>query len=135
MAKLIEELLPMIREAKIERNGRIWNAPQDYWKMALAEMIEKRDKLTLPLKSHGYLLAIIENYSNKAEAKQEAQTEAQRGGRTPIGGICTSNRHIPETCTKKPEVSTDKPRGEIPAAVLSMVGLGKKHKEESDANG
>ena len=86
VANLLNELLPMIAAAKIERNGRIWSAPQDYWKMAVEEMLGKRDKLTLPLKGHGYLLTIIEGYSNKAEAKAEAQTEARKGGHTPVGG-------------------------------------------------
>lgn len=85
VANLLNELLPMIAEARIERGGRIWSAPQDYWAMALTEMIAKRDALTLPLKSQGYLLAIIEGYSSKAEAKQEASTEARRGGHTPVG--------------------------------------------------
>lgn len=52
-ARLLKELLPMIKDAKIECHGRIWSAPQDYWRMAMSEMIEKRDRLTLPLKSHG----------------------------------------------------------------------------------
>lgn len=86
VSSLLNELLPMIAEAKIERSGRIWSAPQDYWAAALGEMLAKRDALTLPLKSHGYLLAIIEGYSSKAEAKSEASTEAQRGGHTQVGG-------------------------------------------------
>lgn len=86
LANLLNELLPMITAASIERNGRTWSAPQDYWKLALEEMIAKRDKLTLPLKSHGYLLAIIEGYSNKAEGKKEAQHEDSKAGRTQTGG-------------------------------------------------
>jgi len=89
VANLLGELLPLIAEAKIERNGRIWSAPQDYWAAALNEMLAKRDALTLPLKSHGYLLAIIEGYSSKAEAKQEAGTEARRGGYTQVGSAAT----------------------------------------------
>jgi len=85
LASLLNELQPMIAEAKIERGGRIWSAPQDYWQMALTEMIAKRDKLTLPLKSHGYLLEVIVGYSSKAEAKAETQQENHKAGRTPVG--------------------------------------------------
>lgn len=86
VANILNELLPMIREAKIERSGRIWSAPQEYWKSAIEDMLAKRDRLTLPLKNHGYLLTIIESYSNKAEAKTEVHTEAKRGRQTQVGG-------------------------------------------------
>lgn len=97
-ARLLKELLPMIRDAKIERNGRTWSAPQDYWRMALTEMLAKRDSGTLatPLKSHGYLLAIIEGYGLKAEAKQEAREEGRRAGRTPVGGQISPGPPLPK---------------------------------------
>ena len=82
LANLINELLPMITEARIERNGNLCSAPQDYWRMAMDEMIAKRDNLTLPLKSHGYLLAIIEGYSLKADQRTEQQHEDRLAGRT-----------------------------------------------------
>jgi hypothetical protein len=82
VAKLLNELLPMIDKAKIERNGRTWSAPLDYWKMAMEDMLSKRDTLTLPLLSHGYLLAIIEGYNLKAEQRREQQHEDKLSGRT-----------------------------------------------------
>jgi hypothetical protein len=120
MVKLLEELLPMIREGKIERGGRIWSAPQDYWRMALAEMINKRDTgtLTLPLKTHGYMLAIIEGYSNKAEAKQEAHTEARRGGSTPVGGVAMPS------ADQVPASQSNKPRSQMPAHVKQAIRKG-----------
>lgn len=114
LVKLLKELLPMIRAAKIERSGRTWSAPQDYWKMALEEMLAKRDNgtLTLPLKSHGYLLAIIEGYGNKAEAKQEAQQEDRKSGRTPVCGNAMP-------VVKKQEVA--KPKSEMPQSVKDAI--------------
>ena len=87
VANLINELLPMISEAKITRNGNICSAPQDYWRMGIDEMLAKRaaGALTLPLKSHGYLLAVIEGYSLKAEQRKEQQHEDRLAGRTPVG--------------------------------------------------
>lgn len=119
MAKLLEELLPMIRAASIERSGRIWSAPQEYWRMALADMIDKRDNLTLPLKSHGYLLAIIEGYSSKAEAKQEGHSEARKGGHTPVGAVSA------------PAVKKEKagPRSAMPGSVKAAL-----LKEKNDGN-
>ncbi len=77
-AAIINELLPMIKDAQVERNGRIWPAPQEYWRMAFESMLTGKDKLTLPLKSHGYLLEIIAGYANKGEAKAEKQAEQGR---------------------------------------------------------
>lgn len=115
VANILNELLPLIRDARIERSGRIWSAPQEYWQMALTEMLAKRDKLTLPLKNHGYLLTVIEGYSSKAEAKQEAYTEARRGGQTPVGGLQSG----------KP-VEPAKPRGKMPESVKAQLGKLKK---------
>ncbi|ARO88144.1 hypothetical protein EBAPG3_010360 [Nitrosospira lacus] len=83
---ILNELLPMISSGKIERNGRIWAAPTETWRIGIEEMLAKRDKLTLPLKGHGYLLTIIAGYTDKAEAKAEAKSEDRRAGRTAIGG-------------------------------------------------
>lgn len=95
VANLLNELLPMIAEAKIERNGRIWSAPQDYWKLAMNEMLNKRGDgtLTLPLKSHGYLLAIIEGYNLKSEQRKEQLHEDKLAGRTSVGRTveCTAS--------------------------------------------
>lgn len=77
-ASILNELLPMIQAAQIDRNGRIWPAPQAYWQQALESMWNTREKLTLPLKSHGYLLEIIVSFANKAEAKAETKHEQGR---------------------------------------------------------
>lgn len=114
-ARLLKELLPMIKEAKIESHGRTWSAPQDYWRMAFTEMIEKRDRLTLPLKSHGYLFAVIEGYSNKAEAKAETQTEQRRAGHTQIGGTSKP------VCQIGQVVDSGKPRSQMPAHVKEVL--------------
>lgn len=78
LVKLLDELLPMIQAGRIEHNKRVFAAPHDYWKAALEEMIAKRDTLTLPLKSHGYLLTIIAGAADKASAKIEAAQEMRK---------------------------------------------------------
>ena len=78
LASILGELLPLVEAARIERSGRIWAAPIESWKLAIEEILAKRDKLTLPLKSHGYLLEILAGIANKAEAKVEAKTEQTR---------------------------------------------------------
>lgn len=120
VANILNELLPMIREAKIERNGRIWSAPQEYWKQAIDDMLAKRDRLSLPLKNHGYLLTIIESYSNKAEASKEAETNSKRSGVTPVGGA-----RLP-TVEEVLGPEKDKPRSAMPASVKAALNKGGK---------
>jgi len=78
LAKLLDELLDMIAKGTVERGGRIYSAPQAYWQQGLEEMLARRDSLTLPLKSHGYLITIVAGYSDKAEAKAEAKAEERK---------------------------------------------------------
>lgn len=78
LAKLLEELVPMVKAGQITRNGTLYPAPQAYWQQAIESMLMQRDKLTLPLKSHGYLLEIISGYANKASGQAERANEQGR---------------------------------------------------------
>ena len=80
LVKILEELLAMIKQGRINRSGRTWAAPMDAWKSAFEEMLERRDKLTLPLKNHSYLLTIIAGFADKTEGSQEKQQEARKQG-------------------------------------------------------
>ncbi len=97
---LLSELLDMVEAGKVERHGRTWAAPTEYWIGALDEMLARRDtgKLSLPLKSHGYLLEIITGNANKAEAKQEEKQE--EGRRNPYREIAK-----PVAVSASPEVA------------------------------
>ena len=77
-AKLLTELQALVSAGQIERNGRIWPAPVDYWKSALDHMLQRREQLQLPLKTHGYLLEIIAGMSQKPEDQRAAQTEVEQ---------------------------------------------------------
>ena len=87
VASLLGELLDLIRKGKVERHGRLWAAPETVWVAALDEILARRDegKLTLPLKSHGYLLEIITGQANKAEAAAETRKEGGARGVTQTG--------------------------------------------------
>ncbi len=77
-ARLIEELLVPMQAGRFERHGRTWAAPLEVWKAAIEQMLMQRDRLTLPLKSHGYLFEIIAGQANKSEAQMEAKAEEQK---------------------------------------------------------
>lgn len=104
LVKLLDELMPMIQAGRIERNGRIWPAPQEYWRQAFEEMLAKREQLTLPLKSHGYLLTIISGFADKAESRTETKSEDQRAGRTQTGGqVAQETRQGPQQRQAMPD--------------------------------
>jgi hypothetical protein len=100
-ARLIEELLAPMQAGRVERHGRTWPAPLEAWRAALADMLDRRDKLQLPLRSHGYLFEILAAQANKGEAQAEAKSEEQKrqrphrdaGAPTAIGE--TAKKHEP----------------------------------------
>lgn len=76
--RLLRELLEPIQAAQVRRHGRTWPAPLDYWRQALEQMLERREQLQLPLKSHGYLFEIVAGMASKAEGRAEASREEAR---------------------------------------------------------
>lgn len=80
--RILSELLAPIERGSLDRRGRVWPAPMDYWRAALEQILAARDKITLPLKSHGYLYEIIAGLADGAERKAEARVEeSRRAGR------------------------------------------------------
>lgn len=77
-ARLITELSEAISAAQIERKGRMWPAPIDYWRTALEQMVDRPAGLTLPLTGHGYLFQIIASQAEKGEARTEKKAEEQK---------------------------------------------------------
>ena len=63
-AKLLNELLPMIKAQEAARDGVCFPAPTEAWIHGFNETVNARDqgRLKLPLKSHGYLLEIISQW-------------------------------------------------------------------------
>lgn len=63
-AKLLSELLPMIKAQEAARDGVCFPAPTEAWIHGFNETVNARDqgRLKLPLKSHGYLLEIISQW-------------------------------------------------------------------------
>lgn len=76
-ARLIEELYASISSAQIARRGRTYSAPLEYWREAIEAVLEARDRLTLPLRSHGYLYEIVVGMADKTGARDESRTEAE----------------------------------------------------------
>lgn len=60
-AKLLNELLPMIKAQEAARDGVCFPAPAEAWIHGFNETVNARDqgRLKTPLKSHGYLYEIL----------------------------------------------------------------------------
>ena len=63
-AKLLNELLPMMKAQTAERDGVAFPAPAEAWLHGFNETVNARDqgRLKLPLKSHGYLLEVVSQW-------------------------------------------------------------------------
>lgn len=77
VAKLINELLPEVERGEIERDGKRYPAPVEAWCWAIQSMLDKRERMRLPLTSHGYLKEVISSWSG-------AQLPAERPGQLPV---------------------------------------------------
>lgn len=76
--KLLAELVPAVVAQRVARKGRSWAAPHAAWVACIDDMLERRDKLELPLTTHGYLYELLAAAANRVEAIQEAEIEARR---------------------------------------------------------
>lgn len=111
LAKLLEELVPMVKSGQITRNGTMYPAPQTYWQQAIETVLAQRDKLTLPMKSHGYLLEIIAGYANKASGQAERANEQGRK----YGEYHTADKPAARNIVVAP--APEKVKAEMPARV------------------
>ena len=84
LAKLLDGLVDQVKAGQIKKNGNTYAAPQSYWMQAIDQMLGNRQALSLPLKNHNYLIAIIANMGEKVEAKKEAEAEKGRQYGVPV---------------------------------------------------
>ncbi len=73
--KLLREILDLVSQPTIRRHHRDWAVVPAMWREAMDQMQGQRDKLTLPLKGHGYLLEIVAGLADKQEAGAERARE------------------------------------------------------------
>lgn len=77
--RLLDELVPMIEAGRIRRARRDWPVSLAQWEDGLRQMVERRAQLTLPLKSHGYLLEVLAGAVDKIEAQAENEAIKKAG--------------------------------------------------------
>ena len=74
--KIITSLLPDLQRQRIQHRGHDCAAPHRHWLLAIDQMLAARAAGTLatPLKSHGYLYAILANLAEKPARGADATT-------------------------------------------------------------
>lgn len=94
---LTQELMPMIKSGQLERGGITYAMPRQAWEAEMMKLVSNKPaSLVLPLKSNGYLLAVMVGKVEKnlafAEAKQ-IEAHVNRGqsgavtGLQPVGSV------------------------------------------------
>ena len=85
-AKLLNELMSMIKAQEAARDGVCFPAPAEAWIHGFNETVNARDqgRLKLPLKSHGYLLEIVSQWQGSGLPSPQSSPTGRVGeGGTP----------------------------------------------------
>lgn len=79
-AKLLNELLPMIKAQEAARDGVCFPAPTEAWIRGFNETVNARDqgRLKTPLKSHGYLYEILAGWVGQPSAGNQTNQPNRR---------------------------------------------------------
>ncbi|MDO5940610.1 hypothetical protein [Burkholderia cepacia] len=85
VAKLLTELLPDLQAQRISRHGHLHDAPVEAWIWAADQAIAARDagRLTLPLKSHGWLYEVISCWQPQSGPLTVAAEEPRQPAKAP----------------------------------------------------
>lgn len=84
-AKLLNELLPMIKAQEAARDGVCFPAPAEAWIHGFNETVNARDqgRLKTPLKSHGYLYEILAGWVGQPSAGNQTVNQPSRRAALP----------------------------------------------------
>lgn len=84
-AKLLNELLPMIKAQEAARDGVCFPAPTEAWIYGFNETVNARDqgRLKTPLKSHGYLYEILAGWVGQPNAGNQTVNQPNRRAALP----------------------------------------------------
>lgn len=117
--KLLDELVPMIAEGVVIRDGKRSNCPPEAWRRGIEQMLAGRERLTLPLKSHGYLLEVVVASlprlgaeSEQAGEQQRQQASQRRGGGDALAFIDLAGEIAARARLKQPPM-TDPEKAEF----------------------
>ncbi|MCF7964187.1 MAG: hypothetical protein K9L79_01470 [Methylobacter tundripaludum] len=97
---LTKELVPMMKAAQVKRNGIVYAAPLPVWEAEMLKLAARPASVSFPLKSNGYLLAVLAAKGEQNAASLERATEQKRQNRAAhIGadsGLPPVSKQLPE---------------------------------------
>ena len=93
---LLGEIGEMVGAGKVERYGIAYAASPALFASAMSQMLEQRERLQLPLKTHGYLVTIISGDSPReaAELERKAEEDKRRDSMKRSAPIETTEQRI-----------------------------------------
>ena len=90
-SRLMAEINEMVTAGHIQVDRKVARpCPPRLWAQAMEQMIERRDRLSLPMPNHNYLKSIAWDLADQADAQAE-RTRSQAPART------VSNARMPES--------------------------------------
>ncbi len=81
---LTQELMPMMKAAQVKRNGIVYAAPLPVWEAEMLKLAARPASVSFPLKSNGYLLAVLAAKGEQNAAALERSSEQNRQNRSPV---------------------------------------------------
>jgi len=84
--RLTREMVALVSVGYVSQQGKADRpCPPSLWAMGMERMMEQSATLTLPMKNHNYLRAIVYQLADQADSKQERQVrQAEQTGATKI---------------------------------------------------
>lgn len=97
LAREVAALVTAGTVCKDERSGIRRPATPAMWAAGIEQMLAQRERMSLPLESHGYLRAVVYGIADSADAAAERATEERaRSGRHLAGGEQPAGRSASE---------------------------------------
>lgn len=73
--KVAQEVIDLAEAGEVRRNGLARPASSVMWAAGIEQMLGNRDKLRLPLTTHGYLVEVVFGMADRLDAAQERSHE------------------------------------------------------------
>ena len=83
VARILKEVVEALQAEKIERGGKLYDAPPEAWIWAIRQTLDARaaGRLKTPLTGHGWLYEVLSNWTPTVPATQSAAAPTQTTAR------------------------------------------------------
>lgn len=114
LAREVADLVAAGHVCKDERSGVRRPASPAMWARGIEQMLAQRDRINLPLESHGYLRAVVYGIADSADAAQERQIEAD----------ARVGKHLQGTSDADPRRHQESPLADALAYIVQQLRFG-----------